>query len=194
MKKSWGLVIGFVALFLIFISPMASHSSGTEPNLGQSAYFDGDSGTNLRVDNSDTATTINMAGGDFTISWWQFTDTDTVKFPRVLGFGNGASFTDKFTISEEEDGKIYLWINGINIFNTNIPAKDSWSHLAVTRFGNKFRWYRDGIQVADYDYSPTRCSDIGSPGGCTEGNASFDTSGLDFYIGSNNDSVTGEFN
>ena len=149
---------------------------------GGSASFSGDSTKFLQVTN-ETTTSLNMAeGNDFTISWWQKSIVTQTLYPRILQFGHGHDYQDKFAISEEPVGewpKIILWINGMMITSTlnPNPGSDSWHHIAITRNGNDFSWFIDGVFL----YSDNNEVE------------NFNTSNLDLLIGSGDDQGTGGF-
>jgi Skp family chaperone for outer membrane proteins len=175
MRKKFGIILVFTLLGSVLIAPNASSApTSFVASRGSAADFDGE---RLRFTNSSG---INMGGSDFTISWWQkTTDTQTL-YPRLMQFGAGVTYKESFAISEESDGKIYLWIKGNNVTNLSIPLANNWNHIALTRTnGNTFRWFLDGLAVRttiDPNIEP------------------FDTSGLDLLLGGGDDVSSGTFN
>ena len=129
-----------------------------------------------------------MGGSPFTISWWQYTTSFQFLYPRILQFGEGNLYTDGWSISEENDGNIYLWINGINISSMPIPAAFTWNHIAISRDGDTFTWFLDGTAVNSTVFSPVIPCD-----GCLSKFADFNTGGLPILIGGGNDPSTGSF-
>ena len=144
-----------------------------DPNMGASLEFQVSSTHFIYADN---AKGLNPGVGNFSISWWQFTSENQLKFPRIIQFGEGSSYSDKFAISEENDGNIYLWINGVNISSISIPSLSSWHHISIIRENQTFRWFVDGVFVKQSSSSET-----------------FNTSSLKLLIGGGNDSITGSF-
>ena len=123
-----------------------------------------------------------MLDSNFTISWWQKTASLQYRYPRILQFGHGSSYSDKFAISEEDDGNIYLWINGINVSSMPAPAISAWHHVAVMRNGYDYTWFLDGNPVSTNNFVSIIPCD-----GCLSKLAIYDTSGLDLLIGAGDD-------
>ncbi len=183
----------FIALLLVTIFlqvPDAAPSILTfTSSTGGSANFTGNSTKFLQVTNSN----MNMSESDFSISWWQKTPTLQSLYPRILQFGHGSTYSDKFAISEEDDGNIYLWINGISV--TSIPnlITSNWNHIAIerrkseTEVGYDYSWFRNGVHLK------TTYFDFVIPEGQLSKWAEYDTSGLDLLIGAGDDSGTGGF-
>ena len=160
MRKKFGIILIFSLLGSALLAPIASSApTSFVASRGSATDFDG---KRLQITNSSD---INMGGSDFTISWWQkTTDTQTL-YPRLMQFGAGVTYKEGFAISEESGGNIYLWINRNNVTNLSIPAANNWNHIALTRTGDTFRWFLDGLFVRTaIDPNP---------------NLSFDTSELD---------------
>jgi len=149
---------------------------------GGSASFSGDSTEFLQVTN-ETTTSLNMAdSNDFTIAWWQNSIVVQSPYPRILQFGHGHEYENKFAISEEYDNgwdRIILWINGMMITNIINPSPESsaWHHIAITRNGNDFSWFIDGVFLYSVNNEVEN----------------FNTSNLDLLIGSGDDQGTGGF-
>jgi hypothetical protein len=144
---------------------------------GGAVGFTGDSTKFLQVESN---TALNMGSDSFTISWWQQSSETQTAYPRILQFGHGAVNQSNFAISEEVDGNIYLWINGMNITsmaNPN-PGDSNWHHIAIIREGTTFRWFLDGGFVS--------LTENPNP-------IAYDTSGLDLLIGAGDDVGNGAF-
>jgi hypothetical protein len=174
MRKKFGNILVFTLLGAALIAPNASSApTSFVASRGSAADFDGQ---RLRITNSSD---INMGGSDFTISWWQKTTDTQFLSPRLMQFGAGDTYKKGFAISEDSDGNIYLWINGKEVAEYPIPAVNNWNHIALTRTGNTFRWFLDGLAVRtaiDPNIEP------------------FDTSGLDLLLGGGDDVSSGTFN
>ncbi|CAN2230016.1 hypothetical protein MCEMRE26_01451 [Candidatus Nanopelagicaceae bacterium] len=154
---------------------------------GGSANFTGNSSKFLQVTN-DSTTAMSMSA-DFTISWWQKSIETQTAYPRILQFGHGHEYQNKFAISEEIDGNIHLWINGMiitSIPNPN-PGNSNWNHIAITRDGFDYSWFLNGVFVK------TTYFDFIIPEGALSKWAEYDTSGLDLLIGSGDDAENGGF-
>jgi hypothetical protein len=159
---------------------------------GGSTYFTGNSEKFLKVNTSN----LNMSDRNFTISWWQYLDGPISSlYPRILQFGHGHEFTDKFAISEESDGNIYLWINGMNITSMPIPNFDQsvWSHIAIERNGANYSWFVDGLLVKATNFEGALVDNPAVLGGPSFMRAQYDTTGLDLLIGSGDDAETGGY-
>jgi hypothetical protein len=159
---------------------------------GGSSNFTGNSTKFLQVINNS----LNMSNSNFTISWWQKSIVAQSLYPRILQFGHGHEYTDKFAISEENDGNIYLWINGMNITSIANPNPESaaWNHIAITRNGFDYSWFLNGIFInTTYFESRMPAYDPSVLGGQIPMRAEYDTTGLDLLIGAGDDADTGGF-
>jgi hypothetical protein len=137
-----------------------------------------------------------MGGSNFTISWWQKSSETQTAYPRILQFGHGNEYTDKFAFSEENDGNIYLWINGMDItsFANPNPESAAWNHIAITRNGFDYSWFLNGVFIkTTYFDSRMPAYDPSVLGGQIPMRAEYDTSELDLLIGSGDDAVTGGY-
>lgn len=178
MPKKCATLLALVLITTFVRIPDAVPSITTfTASTGGSANFTGNSTKFLQVTNNS----MDIGRSSFTISWWQKSIVGQTDYPRILQFGHGAEYTDKFAISEENDGNIYLWINGMNITSIPNPNPESsaWNHIAITRFGFDYSWFLNGVFVKTTNFS--------------SGSAIFDTTNLDLLIGSGDDSVTGGF-
>lgn len=83
---------------------------------------------------------------DFTIEWWQYIK---VNAPYMRVFQQGLyDTTIDFGISIEND-TLYIWRDNTYIATAIDPAKlKVWTHLAVTREGNYFRVFQDGVLLS----------------------------------------------
>ncbi|CAN2188922.1 LamG domain containing protein [Candidatus Nanopelagicaceae bacterium] len=180
MKQKWSRVFALaLVLQLVHVPQAAPLISNFVAKNGASTIFYGDSNDHLIA--TDTSTpTLDMGNRNFTISWWQRTTSPQNKFPRILQFGDGHAYTDLFAISEEQDGRIYLWIGGENITSIHNPNDDAWHHIAITRESNDYSWFIDGEYITTTSSTDTVT-------------ATATTSGLPLLIGSGNDSITGGF-
>ena len=137
-----------------------------------------------------------MGGSNFTISWWQKSSETQTAYPRILQFGHGNEYTDKFAFSEENDGNIYLWINGMDItsFANPNPESAAWNHIAITRNGFDYSWFLNGVFIkTTYFDSRMPAYDPSVLGGQIPMRAEYDTSELDLLIGSGDDAVMGGY-
>ena len=174
-KRKFVYIGFFFALFFLAAPKAFSQINNFDPTTGGAVSFTANSTKFLQVDSS---TALNMGGDTFTISWWQKTTQLQYRYPRILQFGHGETYKDKFAISEEDDGKVYLWINGMNITSMTIPVNADWHHIAIIREGGTFRWFLDGGFVS--------LSENPNP-------IAYDTSALELLIGSGDDPGTGAF-
>jgi hypothetical protein len=182
VKKCATLVALLLITTFVHIPDAALAITTFNASSGGSASFSGDSTKFLQVTN-ETTTSLNMAdSNDFTIAWWQNSIVVQSPYPRILQFGHGHEYENKFAISEEYDNgwdRIILWINGMmitNIINPN-PESSAWHHIAITRNGNDFSWFIDGVFLYSVNNEVEN----------------FNTSNLDLLIGSGDDQGTGGF-
>ncbi|MSY99155.1 MAG: hypothetical protein F2698_03080, partial [Actinobacteria bacterium] len=139
MGKRKTIYLGvFFALFFVVVPKAFSLINAFDVTTGGAVSFTGNDSKFLQTENSSS---LNMGDDNFTISWWQKTTSLQYRYPRILQFGHGENYSDKFAISEEEDGNIYLWINGINITSMAIPGENAWDHITVMRNGYDYSWF-----------------------------------------------------
>ena len=205
LKKISSIVLILLFIFSTIVEISQSSAALFDSNLGNAFYFDGQNNTNLRISNSvslnmsydaDEGSAENLQLDDFTISWWQKTTGSQSLYPRVFSFGDTATYTSYFSVSEENDGKMYLWINSINIFSMPIPAHNQWNHITVSydKTLDLFSWFLNGNKYGSaYKYDPFRDCTLGDDP-CVWRYPIVDTRNLDLFIGGNNDSITGGFN
>jgi len=185
VKRKFVYIGFFLALFFVVAPKAFSLITTFDATTGGSVGFTGNYTKFLQIQNSSG---INMSDNNFTISWWQKTTSLQYHYPRILQFGHGDNYTDGFAISEEDDGNIYLWINGINITSMAIPATFSWDHITVERNGYDYSWFLNGTFV-----STTHFEYVIPDGGLSKF-ANFNTTGLDLLIGAGDNLATGAFN
>ena len=118
---------------------------------GGSLYFDTfyDPSSNpvsawLRIEQ----TTLSPGTGDFTISWWQYLDTNGYKeFPRAFCLGD-----DTLQVSFEGPGgerDLLVWVNGTSYSMGLVVIDASWAHVAVVRKDGVLTAYVNGIAEPD---------------------------------------------
>lgn len=95
---------------------------------------------------------FNFGAGDFTIEFWTFGALNYYYFQgewNVDGSTVGAIDFDKnFTVWETDAHEVKL-------FELEGPALTGWTHLAVTREGNLFRLFHNGLMVDSGVYEST---------------------------------------
>ena len=110
---------------------------------GSSAYFDGTTDY-LTV---PAASSIDLASSNFTIECWAFPRTQTNAVDGVFGYGlSGVSYATMIY----RNGTTWNWEvgNGSNALYFTITATctpNTWQHIAVTRSGNTFNFWLNGV-------------------------------------------------
>jgi hypothetical protein len=188
------LYLGFFFALFFVAAPKAFSLIGTfDATTGGAVGFTGNSTKFLQVESS---TALNMGGDNFTISWWQQSSETQTAYPRILQFGHGDSNKENFAISEEVDGNIYLWINGMQITNlpNPNPGNSNWNHIAITRNEYDYSWFLNGVFVKTTHFeSQMPPYDPSVLGGQIPMRAEYDTSELELLIGAGDDAGNGAF-
>ena len=132
---------------------MTAYAAGTN---GGSGYFDG-SGDYLSVASN---TAFNMGTGDFTIECWVYTNSTGNLYPTFLAGGStwsSGSSGHRFS-NTGATNKFTFHLNGATpgdpfLTSTNTFAHNSWNYYALTRSGNTWRMFINGVQEASGTYS-----------------------------------------
>ena len=182
-------------MVLAFLGPMSPRANAAfQLDSGLGLYFDGTDSSFVEIQNTNN---VNLGGSSptdaFTISWWQFTEGNQERYPRIFQAGAGGDFADKFAISEESDNKLYFWKNGVNMLDMSgipLPLNNHWNHFALVKSGCAYSFYINGSSVFSVDYTLNLIGG-GDPllgGGDTPAcsDTPYDTSNLNFYFGGTN--------
>jgi hypothetical protein len=122
---------------------------------GASGLFDGANDNVTVADN----TGFDFGSGDFTIEYWEYRTASTANTPTIsrnnggnppwmLGWSNG-SIINFFSSANGSS-----WDVAVNISMGAIII-NSWAHYAVTRQGNTFRTFQNGIQISTFTSAAT---------------------------------------
>jgi hypothetical protein len=133
-------------LLLTYFLPIQSANAilpAFDPETSRGIYFDGQSSTYVQCALNPA---FDLGSDDFTIDWWQKkSETQTAFWPRIFQFGQGDLNADGIAASEEEDGKLYFWLDGRNPGNRGAPkvttdlsvTPSAWVHIALTRYTDR---------------------------------------------------------
>lgn len=132
---------------------MAAISTAQSKFGGASVYFDGTDDYLTVPDNS----TFDFGLGDFTIEYWEYRTSSGIQSPilsrntitytpYVIGWNDGATPT-VLMIYMSSNGSSWDIASGVSMgtLTTNV-----WKHYAVTRQGNTFRTFENGIQISTF--------------------------------------------
>jgi len=113
--------------------------------LTSSMYFDG-SGDYLTSPDNDL---YEMGSADFTVELWVYCTGDTGTWQALVGKGAAGTYSP-FTLYRNSDGNGYLYgsTNGTSWAVSNsfgALSTNTWYHLALTRSGNTWTVYKDGV-------------------------------------------------
>ncbi len=139
-----------------------------------SLYFNG---TTSRLFVSG-GTTTNLGTADFTIEAWCFIKSASNGFTVDSIFCMGDyynSFATSFLFYVFNDTNLAFYGGGINIFAGTVPL-DTWTHLAVTRSGNTFSIFIDGVFIDSASSSPNFSGDI-----LIGAQSYYDSTTMDYY-------------
>lgn len=95
----------------------------------------------------------NIFAGSFSICFWIYSDTDG---SRDVYFGNyGLSGSGNWlNIEKNANNKLRFWWNNgspdRNFTSYSILNSEGWTHVALTRFGNTIKIYKNGVLIESY--------------------------------------------
>ncbi|WP_166246273.1 family 43 glycosylhydrolase [Paenibacillus turpanensis] len=101
---------------------------------------------------------------DFTLTTWVYLDSKTGDWARIFDFGTGVSAGKMFMTQN-----LYFDMTGrIADPSPNVPGFGEWTHVAITKSGNEFTIYKNGLKAATgtsskkpSDYGATQYNYIG---------------------------------
>lgn len=112
------------------------------------AYFDG-TGDYLTIPNS---TDFDFGSGDFTIDGWFYFLNVTKGYQGLIDRRGSSDGTGWMFFIESDNTVTFLSAQGTawdNIATSRafVPTINTWTHIAVVRYGNVFTMYKDGVSV-----------------------------------------------
>lgn len=92
-----------------------------------------------------------LSTGDFTIEGWFWFDDATANSNRAMvtsGYASWESNNFFFGKNTSYGGRVSFWVapSGV-VADSTLPPENKWVHYAVSRNGNTFRLFRDGVLV-----------------------------------------------
>jgi hypothetical protein len=144
-------------------NPTAPYSTSV---IGGSGYFDG-SGDSLSIGSSNTV--LPTGTQDFSVECYVYWGTQSGSFPQIIANPTTTGFQIYYDVS---GGTLAVGIfNVANVITYSIAQSalsNRWTHIAVTRSGNTFRLFVDGVLQANgtnvVSYASPTTQYIGSDG------------------------------
>ena len=121
---------------------------------GTSGLFDGSDDYVTVSDNS----AFNFGAGDFTIEYWEYRTSNAIYKPVM---SRNSAGQPPWMIGWTESGNINFFAgNGsswsiASAVSMGVIIINSWTHYAVTRQGNTFRTFQNGIQISTFTSAAT---------------------------------------
>jgi len=90
--------------------------------------------------------------GDFTVECWVYAETTSALYSSFLssvsGWSSGASSHRYDNTGQSNKFSLHLWPSDPFLSTTNTFSHDTWYHYALTRSGNTWRMFINGVQEA----------------------------------------------
>jgi len=90
--------------------------------------------------------------GDFTVECWVYAETTSAYYPSffssVTGWSSGAACHRYDNSGQSNKFSLHFWPSDPFLSTTNTFSHDTWYHYALTRSGNTWRMFIDGVQEA----------------------------------------------
>jgi len=114
-----------------------------------SVFFSSPDSSRLTIPHSDYGDLFRIRG-DFTIDWWQYHATTPQENVSAITFSTENLRPNGFTnmrLGYYNGGNIYMYLGqaGSGSINTGPISYNIWVHYAITRHGNYFYGFRDGV-------------------------------------------------
>lgn len=128
---------------------------------GWSNFFAGTSGQYL---NTVANTAFNFGTGDFTVEGWVFPTSTTGTRPIIEIRTAAANSTGFALVSQSGASTINVYTNGAFVgASTNSLTTNAWNHVALTRSGNTWTYWINGVSGGSFTNTSTQ-SDGGTTG------------------------------
>lgn len=109
---------------------------------GSSGYFDGNSSVALGA----TGATLHGSAEDFTIECWVWPEQFSISSTTIFGTRPVAPFEDNCLIlALDASGQPFVHTNATVLLTGGSVAAQQWTHLALTRQGNIFSLFANGV-------------------------------------------------
>lgn len=139
-------------------TPIGGVSSTSVKKFGTASYSF--NGTSDYIYSDSSQEKFNFRNGDFTVDWWEYRTDATAGKTLVSRDATGVYSPFVFGYSDGTNLRAYITSNGsswdiASAQNMGTITLNTWVHYAITRSGNTYRTFKNGVQQATWTSSST---------------------------------------